>query len=127
VLAPGGTVRIVVPDVEQCMTAYVEKDEVFFASRARHFTWLPPDQTHLESFLAYAGAGPTPEYLFEHHKFGYDFETLKRALEREGFANVRRCAYQESPHAELRVDHASSNASAKHGQRHFSLFVEAQV
>ena len=127
VLTPGGIVRIVVPDIEQCIKAYVDKDEEFFAARRRHWTWLPPDMTHLESFLAYAGAGPTPEYLFEHHKFGYDFETLKRCLDRAGFASVRRCAYQRSPHAPLRVDHASSNASAKHGEQHYSLFVEAQA
>ncbi|HEX5049438.1 MAG TPA: hypothetical protein VFX89_20170 [Gammaproteobacteria bacterium] len=40
---------------------------------------------------------------------------------------MRRCAYQRSPHAALRVDHASSNASAEHGQGHYSLFVEAEA
>jgi SAM-dependent methyltransferase len=127
VLAPGGIVRIVVPDIEQCMKAYVEQNDEFFAARRRHWTWLPPDATNLESFLAYAGAGPTPGYLFEHHKFGYDFDTLRQCLERVGFVNVRRCEYQRSPHAPLRVDHASSNALAKHGEQHYSLFVEAQV
>ena len=127
VLMPGGIARIVVPDIEQCLRAYVAGDETFFADRRRHWTWLPEDMTHLESFLAYAGAGPWPDHLFEHHKFGYDFVTLKRCLERAGFASVRRCAYQQSPHQELRVDHASSNASAKTGEQHYSLFVEAHV
>jgi SAM-dependent methyltransferase len=127
VLAPGGIVRIVVPDIEQYIKAYAADDEEFFAARRRHWTWLPPDMTNLESFLAYAGAGPTPEYLFENHKFGYDFDTLRRCLDRAGFASVRRCAYQRSPHPPLRVDHASSNASAKRGEQHYSLFVEAQA
>jgi SAM-dependent methyltransferase len=127
VLMPRGTVRIVVPDIEQCLRAYVAGDDSFFADRRRHWTWLPEDMTHLESFLAYAGAGPWPGHLYEHHKFGYDFATLRRCLERAGFASVRRCAYQQSPHEELRVDHASSNASAKHGEQHYSLFVEAHV
>ncbi|HTE39995.1 MAG TPA: methyltransferase domain-containing protein [Steroidobacteraceae bacterium] len=125
VLKPGGIVRIVVPDIEQCIAAYVHKDAAFFAARRDHWTWLPEDMTRLESFLAYSGVGPTPEHLFEHHKFGYDFETLGRCLERVGFQAVRRCGFQASPHETLRVDHASSNASAQHGGGHYSLFVEA--
>jgi predicted SAM-dependent methyltransferase len=126
VLMPGGVVRIVVPDIEQCLRAYADGDESFFRDRRHHWSWLPEDATPLESFLAYAGAGPTPEYLFEHHKFGYDFETLKRCLERAGFVRVRRCDYQSSLHPELRVDNASSNAQAESEGKHFSLFVEAE-
>lgn len=126
VLQPGGIVRIVVPDIEQCINAYVIEDEAFFESRRKHWTWLPKDMTRLESFLAYAGAGPNPESLFESHKFGYDFETLRHCLLRVGFTNVRRCRFQDSPHEALRVDHASSNADARHSGGHYSLFVEAE-
>ena len=127
VLEPGGVVRIVVPDIEQCIRAYAAGDRSFFSARRDHWGGLPDDATPLEHFLSYAGAGPTPEFLFENHKFGYDFETLQRCLERSGFVDIRRCGFQQSPHSELRVDHASSNASAKHGDRHFSLFVEART
>jgi SAM-dependent methyltransferase len=127
VLMPGGVVRLVVPDIERCLTAYSQDDREFFAARQRHFDWLPDDATNLESFLAYAGAGPTPQHLFEGHKFGYDFATLARCLERAGFSSVRRCSYQASPHAALRVDDASHNTSAGHRGEHFSLFVEAQA
>jgi SAM-dependent methyltransferase len=126
VLAPGGVVRIVVPDIEKYLRAYVAGNEEFFAERRRQ-RGLPANLTSLETFLAYAGAGPTPDALFEHHKFGYDFATLARCLERAGFADVRRCDYQQSPHAELRVDDASSNAAAQHGGVHYSLFVEARA
>ncbi len=125
VLAPGGVVRIVVPDIEQCIQAYVKNDKEFFASRRHTWTWWPEGQTRLEDFLAYAGAGPNPGLLFESHKFGYDFETLSRALERAGFTDVRRCGYMQSPHADLRVDAASVVAGAMHGEQHYSLFVEA--
>ena len=77
--------------------------------------------------LPYAGASATPDALFEHHKFGYDFATLARALERAGLVDVRRCGYQQSPHTELRVDDASSNAAAQHDGQHYSLFVEARA
>lgn len=126
VLAPGGVVRIVVPDIEKYLRAYAEGNDAFFAERRRQ-RGLPDDLTNLESFLSYAGADPTPDVWFENHKYGYDFTTLARALERSGFADVRRCGYQQSPHAELRVDDASSNAAAKHGGEHNSLFVEARA
>jgi predicted SAM-dependent methyltransferase len=127
VLQPGGIVRIVVPDIEQCINAYIDNNAAFFFARREHRNNVPDDATRLEHFLAYAGAGPTPQHLFEHHKFGYDFETLRRCLERSGFTDVRRCDFQQSPHAALRVDHASSNAAAKNVDRHYSLFVEARA
>ena len=127
VLQPGGVVRIVVPDIEQCIDAYVNNDRGFFEDRRKHWTWLPDDMTRLESFLAYAGAGPNPQHLFENHKFGYDFETLHGCLLRAGFVNIRRCGFQQSSHEPLRVDYASSNANAQHGGEHYSLFVEAEV
>ena len=126
VLAPGGVVRIVVPDIEKYLRAYANGDEAFFAERRRQ-RGLPVELTSLETLLPYAGAGATPDALFEHHKFGYDFATLARALERAGFVDVRRCGYQQSPHAELRVDDASSNATAQHDGQHYSLFVEARA
>ena len=126
VLAPAGVVRIVVPDIEKYLRAYAHGDEAFFAERRRQ-RGLPAELTNLETLLPYAGANATPDALFEHHKFGYDFATLARALERAGFADVRRCGYQQSPHTELRVDDASSNAAAQHDGQHYSLFVEARA
>jgi SAM-dependent methyltransferase len=127
VLAPGGTVRIVVPDIEQCINAYVQNDRTFFEARRQTWTWWPEGQTRLEDFLAYAGAGPNPALLFESHKFGYDFETLSRALERCGFTGIRRCGYMQSADAVLRVDAASAVAGARHGGHHYSLFAEASA
>jgi SAM-dependent methyltransferase len=126
VLTPGGVVRIVVPDIEKYLRAYANGDDAFFAERRRQ-RGLPVELTNLETLLPYAGAGATPDALFEHHKFGYDFATLARALEQSGFVDVRRCGYQQSPHAELRVDDASSNATAEHDGQHYSLFVEARA
>jgi predicted SAM-dependent methyltransferase len=125
VLAPGGTVRIVVPDIEQCIAAYTSNDRAFFASRRETWTWWPENATRLEDFLAYAGAGPEPATLFEAHKYGYDFETLSRVLSNAGFSGVVRSDYMQSIHQELRVDLASSVARAKYGERYYSLFVEA--
>jgi SAM-dependent methyltransferase len=125
VLAPGGVLRVVVPDIEKCLRAYAEDDEVFFQSRRETWTWWPKAATRLQDFLAYAGAGPSPGRLFDAHKFGYDFETLAHLLKRVGFRTVERSEYMASPHAALRIDDASRVAGARFGDRYYSLFVEA--
>lgn len=125
VLEPGGVVRIVVPDIAQCIEAYQNDDARFFAERRQHWGAGDGQTTRLEDFLAYAGAGPDPAWLFQAHKFGYDFATLKRALERAGFTDIQQSAFNTSRHEELRVDANSEVAGARYGDRHYSLFVEA--
>ena len=124
-LQPGGRVRIVVPDIERCIEAYTQRDEKFFASRRETWHWWPENPTRLEDFLAYAGAGPEPSLLFESHKYGYDFETLRKVLEESGFTQVQLSGFMASALEELRVDEASAVAGAKYGDRYYSLFVEA--
>jgi SAM-dependent methyltransferase len=126
VLAPGGIVRIVVPDIEQCIEAYVNNDKNFFGNRRETWPWWPENPTRLEDFLAYAGAGAEPAYLFESHKYGYDFETLSRVLVDAGFSTIERSSYMGSAHPALQVDHISAVANAQYGDRYYSLFVEAQ-
>ena len=126
VLRPGGTVRLIVPDVSLAIEAYEAPDTKFFDSRRETWSWWPTDPTRLEDFLAYSGAGSEPAFSFESHKYGYDFETLDKVLRMSGFTAIRRCAYMQSPQAELRVDDVSSVARARFGERYYSLFVEAQ-
>lgn len=126
VLAPGGIVRIVVPDIEIAIAAYVENDLRFFEGR-RETSWPDWDiETRLESFLGYAGVGPHPGMFAHAHKYGYDFETLAHALECAGFHTVTRCAYQGSRDSKLRIDDASAYAGAQKDGRYYSLFVEAR-
>ena len=125
ILQPGGVVRIVVPDIAQCIQAYQENDTAFFQQRIEHWGTGDGNATRLEHFLSYAGAGPDPAWLFEAHKFGYDFETLQRALQRVGFKTIIRSNFMASTHEALRVDEHSQVASAKHGEQYYSLFVEA--
>lgn len=127
VLAPGGVVRIVVPDIEQCIDAYNTKDPLFFASRRETWDWWPENPTRLEDFLAYGGAGPEPAYLFESHKYGYDFETLQKILEKAGFVGTRRSTFMGSDHPALLVDDISEVAKAKYGDKYYSLFAEASA
>jgi predicted SAM-dependent methyltransferase len=126
VLAPDGVVRIVVPDIEQCIEAYTTNNRTFFECRRKNWTWWPERRTRLEDFLAYAGAGPDPAALFDTHKFGYDFETLQRALMDADFTDITRSDYMASTYKVLRVDDASLVAKAEYGGCHYSLFVEAR-
>lgn len=126
VLRPGGVVRVVVPDIEKCIDAYVANDREFFGSRRETWDWWPENPTRIEDFLAYAGAGVDPGYLFEAHKFGYDYETLSRLMLDVGLRDVERSEFMLSHHPELRVDAISSVAKARYGDRYYSLFVEAQ-
>jgi SAM-dependent methyltransferase len=127
VLAPGGVVRVVVPDIQQCIEAYEKQDAVFFASRRETWSWWPENPTRLEDFLGYAGAGAEPAYLFESHKYGYDSETLARILAEAGFDGITRSAFMASEHPPLRVDEISAVAQAQYGDRYYSLFVEARA
>jgi len=124
VLAPGGTARLVVPDIEKCMRAYVQKDEGYFETRRR--LWTVSDEsaaTSLELVLKNAGAGIEPG-SFWGHKQGYDFETLSHILRKAGFTSVERSEYMESKHEDLRVDTASRVAAHEHAEKKFSMFVE---
>lgn len=125
VLAPGGRVRLVVPDVAQLIDAYHRGDRDFFAQRAAHWPGARGDGPLLPQFLNYAGAGPDPAWLFEAHKFGYDFDTLAALLRQSGFEQVERSQWMASADQALRVDDQSAVAGAEHGAGHYSLFVEA--
>lgn len=125
VLAPGGRVRIIVPDVEKCLRAYVDNDQTFFKNRMETWTWWDEPNTRLEDFLAYSGAGPRPSSLHNSHKFGYDFETLSHILGQAGFETIERSDYMEAEDLILRVDDVSLVAGAKYGGETYSLFVEA--
>jgi SAM-dependent methyltransferase len=127
VLAPGGVVRIVVPDLEQCIEAYSSNDRLFFAGRRETWDWWPENATRLEDFLAYAGVGVEPAYLFQAHKYGYDFETLAKVLGDAGFERVRRSDYMASDEPALQVDDVSAVAQARYGDRYYSLFVDANT
>lgn len=125
VLAPGGVLRVVVPDMEKALRAYTEADEEFFAARKK--LWPNTSRachTPLQHILKIAGAGARPA-SFWGHKYGYDFETLKYVLARAGFDDVERSEYMQSTHAPLRVDTTGKTSGFKYRERFYSLFVEA--
>jgi len=111
ILRPGGVVRIVVPDAERYLQAYVERSRDKFAALGWNLTQLPHDIY-------------TPMHIVNHtfhqegeHQFGWDFDTLQWALRQAGFGEISRQTYNISRDPDLAIDrpeHAS-----------YSLYVEA--
>lgn len=126
-LGHGGAIRLVVPDIGESLHAYAKGDRLYFERRQQQWPGWPAGRTMLEDILAYAGAFPDPAAFFEAHKYGYDFETLRKLLAANGFSSIRQCAYMQSEFPEMQVDDRSTVASAEHQSRHYSLFIEATV
>jgi hypothetical protein len=125
VLKPGASLRVVVPDIRKYLFAYIKGTRSVFDDKNARFGLHETEETMLEQLLIYAGVGPAPGCLINSHKFGYDFETLKKTLLTAGFSSVAESNYMESTVPELRVDDASYIAAVRSGQAHLSLFVDA--
>ena len=82
-LKPGGIFRVSIPDLAYAISLYVrgEKEKML----ADYFFVEDKD-----SFLA-------------RHKYMYDFELLKALLEKIGFSQVVRCAYQEGRTPDIKL------------------------
>jgi predicted SAM-dependent methyltransferase len=82
ILAPGGMIKLVVPDAGRALVAYGQGEDGFFRAR------------RVRSYLAQER--PTPmhivNYIFRQdgqHKYAYDADTLAQALELTGFVDAR--------------------------------------
>jgi hypothetical protein len=120
-------VRVVVPDIERSIAAYVAGDREYLAACCREDGGAVNVATPRAAFLAYAGAGPEPGHLFESHKYGYDFATQERVLREAGFVRARRWRFDASADPALRIDHLGRSASAAHAGEYCSSFVEAHA
>ena len=128
VLADGGVVRLVVPDVKRLLAAYARGDRDYFQARQAFYRlkdgFLSDGVASLDYVLLFCGANQ--QVLSYNHKFGYDAETLRRLLLGAGFTKVVESDFQASEHPQLLVDDFSYNAKAcDHLGRHYSLFMEA--
>jgi predicted SAM-dependent methyltransferase len=89
-LAPGGILRIVVPDLELFITAYNSKDP-------KEWQKIGFDLTNLPWGLE------TPMDILNHtfrqngeHKYGYDFFTLQKLVLKAGFSQVNKMEWGKS-------------------------------
>jgi len=123
VLVPEGLLRVVVPDIKSFVQAYDDGRAGFFACFERRWE-RAPSETHLASFLHYAGAGEFPT-VADRHRFGYDEATLGRLLGAAGFTAVRRCAPRDSRIGDPQLDYSWANDATAEGLP-FSLIMEAE-
>jgi predicted SAM-dependent methyltransferase len=103
VLQPGGVIRIIVPDAEKYLRAYVSGGWDELAG----IRPLAPGRADVHFPVRYN----TPMELinvvfrqFEEHKFAYDFETLAFVLEQAGFRDIRKQSFGESMAPEICLD-----------------------
>lgn len=126
VLKSGGVLRIVVPDIRQCLLAYAAGDREFFTRRDEALFGKPRNVSLLRYFLQYAGAWHGPDGQMVAHKYAYDLETLTELLTIARFEPVP-SGYMLSDFPELRVDASSRSARAEVDGRKLSLFMDAVV
>ncbi len=128
VLAPGGVVRIAVPDMEAYTRAYIEKNTAFFEAyeRARpEFGSMAGYKTPMSKVMMMAGSAIKPSGWFE-HKMGYDFETLSQLFIDGGYSTCKRSKFEASTHEELvKIDAYSKVTGFEFANVENSLFIEA--
>ena len=90
VLKPGGVHRIIVPDLEKWIQAYVSNDSFLFD---KYLKYGLDNNAHLYGTKAAIFMG----MLHNHgHLCGWDFEMLNYVLIQTGFLEITRVMYQES-------------------------------
>jgi predicted SAM-dependent methyltransferase len=89
-LEVGGTMRIIVPDLERYVQAYVANDADFF-TKLRHLAGA------VKPLITKAMVCNQTCRLGGAYKFSWDFETLERAALRCGFSQVVRSKINDSP------------------------------
>jgi len=114
VLRLGGRLRIVVPDAERYVEAYMKHELVWL--EAVDVAWVatpragPPARAKILNHL----------FLDHYHRVALDFEMLEALLTRAGFFDVERSGHLASDEPELRVD------ADLEWRRICSLYVEAR-
>jgi SAM-dependent methyltransferase len=111
VLEPGGVARIVVPDAERFMRAYLEARPELWIELGFADGRLPSDMSdpiELVNHVFHQGG---------EHCFGWDFAALARALRRAGFPRVERQSFGHSLDPALAIDQPNHAP--------YSLYVDA--
>jgi predicted SAM-dependent methyltransferase len=106
ILAPGGVIRILTPDLEKFTRAYVEKDQSFFQKAS------PGEKNPIRALnLAFRRDG--------FHHYLYDQGELERVLRQAEFIRIIPSSFCKSRWPELNLDHPAEH------RREESLYVEA--
>ena len=104
VLEPGGIIRIVVPDTEKYIRAYLERDWNALAEINGNINTQGKDLYFNSDYTTILQALNFTFRQGHHHKYAYDFETLYDALSRYGFTGIKRWDYGSSSQPEVCID-----------------------
>lgn len=124
VLKPGGTIRLVVPDLYAHSKEYTERYEVGDAQAYKQFMWALnlhregqyPSRNFLHNLVGWIQGYP------HQHKYMYDFYALSERLTSAGFKNIIRCAHGESSRINTITD-LENEIITGYGN---SLYIEAE-
>lgn len=97
VMRPGAKIRLGVPDLEIFIHAYINRDEAFFKHASGIGSPMRPLDTPARVINQMARMGG-------HHRFAWDFETLKSAFESAGFVQIKKGSPGVSEHESLCLD-----------------------
>jgi len=94
VLEPAGTFRVVVPDTEWPLREYVDRTKTGYLEEAAkwHPDWCKTFMEHINYHCRQDGE----------HRFAWDFETMKQALDEVGFTSITRGIYLSAMDTESR-------------------------
>lgn len=117
VLQPGGVLRLIVPDAEQYLHAYIAPGWEAMQSLRNldEQNQDPSYKFHYNTKLELVNMVFRTGYL---HKYAYDYETLAFVLERYGFSTVKKQCCGQSFIEELCIDQERRSSE--------SLYVEAK-
>lgn len=93
ILAPGGTLRVIVPDAAKIVRAYVD-DPDMLVTRREPPTGLPMEVVNLYAYQRYE------------HQSLYDWPLMKQTLTDAGFADIAQRSYGTSADPALAIDDA---------------------
>jgi predicted SAM-dependent methyltransferase len=107
VLLPGGVLRIIVPNLERYLHAYIENDIAFLTQAGGD---------------AGSKVAVINQVMRENgfHKYCYDYEAMKKLLQETGFSDVQRSSCQASQYEDLNLDYDEPT------RKLVSLYVEAK-
>jgi len=94
-LKPGGILRIIVPDLEKYIEAYIKnRSDKELATKAAtdfmHHSWIGHQGSRRSFDRRLRDA-----FSNHRHQWMWDEPSLKNALAKQGFINIRRCNYRE--------------------------------
>lgn len=108
IMKVGGTLRILVPDLEASAKAYLKKDKKFFKFSKHYNDNLGIAGNFIRQIVSPGGQTIAINRDFDEifggyaHLFCFDYEIVKILLEKWGFGDVKRCRPGKSSFREMR-------------------------